>query len=223
MSRNKAVMSNTEGQPVMSVWRCYVCNTMRNPLQTRANHVILLEPALDPAIQQQAVARVHRITQRREVTVHRLLIRDTIEVGAPVFPKWSCPEEFLLTVSAQLTRLSSSGRFCEAKAGIHGHAYSHLNLVCEKPGCSMGVNRGQTFSVGSGSQQGSPTALTRRLTLREAPCVEDVSIPTICVQEAIWAVQESRQALVTGSSSALAAQHREAEMSEADIKALLDR
>jgi hypothetical protein len=36
-------------------------------------------------------------------------------------------------------------------------------------------------------------------------------------------VQESRQALVTGSSSALAAQHREAEMSEADIKALLDR
>ncbi len=51
------------------------------PAQTRANHVILLEPALDPAIQQQAVARVHRITQRREVTVHRLLVRDTIEVG----------------------------------------------------------------------------------------------------------------------------------------------
>ena len=44
-----------------------------------------------------------------------------------------------------------------------------------------------------------------------------------CAQEAIWAVQESRQALVSGSSSALAAQQREAEMSEADVKALLDR
>ena len=31
----------------------------------RANHVFLLEPALDPAIEQQAVARVHRIGQNR--------------------------------------------------------------------------------------------------------------------------------------------------------------
>ena len=52
--------------------------------QTRANHVILLEPSLDPAIQQQAVARVHRITQRREVTVHRLLVKDTVEVASLV-------------------------------------------------------------------------------------------------------------------------------------------
>ena len=55
-------------------------------LQTRANHVILLEPSLDPAIQQQAVARVHRITQRREVTVHRLLVKDTVEVGIAEVP-----------------------------------------------------------------------------------------------------------------------------------------
>ena len=43
------------------------------------------------------------------------------------------------------------------------------------------------------------------------------------VQEAIWAVQESRQALVSGSTGALAAQPREAEMSEDDVKAVLDR
>jgi len=36
-------------------------------------------------------------------------------------------------------------------------------------------------------------------------------------------VQESRQALVSGSAGALAAQQREAEMSEDDVKALLDR
>ncbi|KAK2077014.1 hypothetical protein QBZ16_005242 [Prototheca wickerhamii] len=45
----------------------------------RANHVFLLEPSLNPAIEQQAVARVHRIGQIRPVTVHRLLIADTIE------------------------------------------------------------------------------------------------------------------------------------------------
>lgn len=32
---------------------------------TRANHVFLLEPALEPAIEQQATARVHRIGQQR--------------------------------------------------------------------------------------------------------------------------------------------------------------
>jgi E3 ubiquitin-protein ligase SHPRH len=31
----------------------------------RACHVFLLEPALEPAIEQQAVARVHRIGQQR--------------------------------------------------------------------------------------------------------------------------------------------------------------
>ncbi|PRW05825.1 E3 ubiquitin- ligase SHPRH [Chlorella sorokiniana] len=45
----------------------------------RANHVYLLEPALDPSIEQQAVARVHRIGQQRPVTVCRLLVRDSIE------------------------------------------------------------------------------------------------------------------------------------------------
>lgn len=45
----------------------------------RANHVFLLEPALEPAIEQQAVARVHRIGQQRPVIVNRLLVKDSIE------------------------------------------------------------------------------------------------------------------------------------------------
>lgn len=46
----------------------------------RASHVFLLEPALDPAIEQQAVARVHRIGQQRPVHITRLLMRDSVEM-----------------------------------------------------------------------------------------------------------------------------------------------
>ncbi|CAG9463337.1 unnamed protein product [Pedinophyceae sp. YPF-701] len=46
----------------------------------QASNVILLEPATDPAIEQQAVARVHRIGQTRPVVVTRMLVRDTVEV-----------------------------------------------------------------------------------------------------------------------------------------------
>lgn len=46
---------------------------------TVANRVFLLEPGLDPAIEQQAVARVHRIGQEREVVITRLMVQGTIE------------------------------------------------------------------------------------------------------------------------------------------------
>jgi hypothetical protein len=42
--------------------------------------VFLLEPAMDPAIEQQAVARVHRIGQTRETVVTRLLVDGTVEM-----------------------------------------------------------------------------------------------------------------------------------------------
>jgi E3 ubiquitin-protein ligase SHPRH len=38
---------------------------------TEAQHVVLLEPILDPAMEAQAIGRVHRIGQRKETHVHR--------------------------------------------------------------------------------------------------------------------------------------------------------
>lgn len=48
-----------------------------------ASQVFLLEPSVDPAIEQQAIGRVHRIGQQRPVSVYRLVTVDTVEVGPP--------------------------------------------------------------------------------------------------------------------------------------------
>ena len=47
------------------LYDCPHTSQRRTPVQVRANHVFLLEPALEPAIEQQAVARVHRMGQLR--------------------------------------------------------------------------------------------------------------------------------------------------------------
>ncbi|KPI89056.1 hypothetical protein ABL78_1869 [Leptomonas seymouri] len=46
---------------------------------TFANHVIFLEPNVNPAMEQQAVGRVHRFGQLKQVTVHHLYAPRTIE------------------------------------------------------------------------------------------------------------------------------------------------
>ncbi|EFJ18577.1 hypothetical protein SELMODRAFT_6818, partial [Selaginella moellendorffii] len=44
-----------------------------------AQHVILVEPLLNPAVEAQAINRVHRIGQRLKTLVHRFIIRNTVE------------------------------------------------------------------------------------------------------------------------------------------------
>ncbi|VEU23088.1 DEKNAAC104230 [Brettanomyces naardenensis] len=46
---------------------------------TCANHVILLEPFWNPYVEKQAQDRVHRISQTRQVHVHRILVKGTVE------------------------------------------------------------------------------------------------------------------------------------------------
>ena len=42
---------------------------------------ILVEPQLNPAIEYQAMCRLHRMGQRRSVNVHRVLAKGTVEEG----------------------------------------------------------------------------------------------------------------------------------------------
>ncbi len=46
---------------------------------TRAEYVILLDPWWNPAVEQQAVDRVHRIGQQNKVIVYKLVTKDTVE------------------------------------------------------------------------------------------------------------------------------------------------
>jgi len=48
---------------------------------TAADHVFLLDPWWNPAVEQQAADRAHRIGQDRPVAVHRLIARGTVEEG----------------------------------------------------------------------------------------------------------------------------------------------
>ncbi|HVN12113.1 MAG TPA: C-terminal helicase domain-containing protein, partial [Kineosporiaceae bacterium] len=46
---------------------------------TEADYCILLDPWWNPAVESQAVDRLHRIGQTRKVMVYRLVAKDTIE------------------------------------------------------------------------------------------------------------------------------------------------
>ncbi|XVF81925.1 hypothetical protein PTKIN_Ptkin16aG0001600 [Pterospermum kingtungense] len=44
-----------------------------------AQHVILVEPLLNPAVEAQAISRVHRIGQEKSTLVHRFIVENTVE------------------------------------------------------------------------------------------------------------------------------------------------
>lgn len=46
---------------------------------TRANHVFIIEPCLNPALEMQAIGRVYRIGQPKEVFVKYLVMKDSVE------------------------------------------------------------------------------------------------------------------------------------------------
>jgi superfamily II DNA or RNA helicase len=52
---------------------------------TQANRVFFMEPGFNPALEQQAIGRVHRLGQKRIVEVVRLLVRDSVETRIHTF------------------------------------------------------------------------------------------------------------------------------------------
>jgi SWI/SNF-related matrix-associated actin-dependent regulator of chromatin subfamily A3 len=46
---------------------------------TQANRVFLMEPCFNPALELQAIGRVHRLGQKRSVEIIRLVVQDSVE------------------------------------------------------------------------------------------------------------------------------------------------
>ena len=73
-----AEFQSTDGPPVMLV-SLKAGGTGLN--LTAADHVFLLDPWWNPAVEDQAADRAHRIGQERPVMVYRLVAKDTVEEG----------------------------------------------------------------------------------------------------------------------------------------------
>jgi Helicase conserved C-terminal domain len=46
---------------------------------TQANHVFIMEPCFNPAVEAQAIGRVHRLGQKRDVEIVRLVMEKSVE------------------------------------------------------------------------------------------------------------------------------------------------
>eukprot|EP00980_Cylindrotheca_fusiformis_P023221 scaffold10240_cov134-Cylindrotheca_fusiformis.AAC.3 len=62
---------------------------------TQANRVFLMEPGFNPALEQQAIGRVHRLGQKREVEIVRLLVKDSVETRLRKFLEKKYPKHLL--------------------------------------------------------------------------------------------------------------------------------
>ena len=58
---------------------CFIVLTCTDFLFTRVVSVVIMDPWWNPALENQAIDRVHRIGQTKNVFVHRLCIPETVE------------------------------------------------------------------------------------------------------------------------------------------------
>ncbi|KAK8162571.1 SNF2 family N-terminal domain-containing protein [Phyllosticta citrichinensis] len=72
-----------------------------------ASRVIILDPFWNPYIEYQAIDRAHRIGQRRPVTVHRILVPDTVEDRIMTLQK---QKEELITAALDEGQMKNVGR-----------------------------------------------------------------------------------------------------------------
>ena len=76
-ARMKAVDDFQNGQGDFFLISLKTCGTGLN--LTAASYVILTDPWWNPAVEQQAADRVHRIGQQQPVTIYRLIASGTVE------------------------------------------------------------------------------------------------------------------------------------------------
>lgn len=74
-----AAVQNFQEDPALDVMLVSLTAGNAGLNLTAATQVIIVEPFWNPYVEEQAIDRAHRIGQRRAVTVHRVLIKGTVE------------------------------------------------------------------------------------------------------------------------------------------------
>eukprot|EP00753_Platysulcus_tardus_P013874 PLAT3885.3.p2 GENE.PLAT3885.3~~PLAT3885.3.p2 ORF type:complete len:121 (+),score=41.82 PLAT3885.3:3-365(+) len=83
---------------------------------TVASVVFLLDPWWNPAVEDQAINRVHRLGQKRPVRVHRLVVGDTVE-------------ERMLRLQAKKQQLADSALSAGIKQEVNRMSLEDLKLL----------------------------------------------------------------------------------------------
>jgi SNF2 family DNA or RNA helicase len=78
-ARRKAALHSFAEDPAVTVFLISLQAGGVGLNLTAANHVILMDPWWNPAVEEQATDRVHRLGQKRAVTVARMVAGHTIE------------------------------------------------------------------------------------------------------------------------------------------------
>ncbi|CAN0022803.1 unnamed protein product [Discosporangium mesarthrocarpum] len=101
-----------------------------------ANHVFLLEPLLNAAVEAQAINRVHRGGQQRATTVHRLVVRDTIEEDIEAFCLKKKAHHLATLGGGSATEGISNGKFPPGAAPQESSRVQHA--LSEEEGSLLG-------------------------------------------------------------------------------------
>jgi SNF2 family DNA or RNA helicase len=78
-ARRKAALTSFSEDPNVTVFLISLQAGGVGLNLTTANHVIIMDPWWNPAVEEQATDRVHRLGQKRAVTVARMVAANTIE------------------------------------------------------------------------------------------------------------------------------------------------
>eukprot|EP00039_Didymoeca_costata_P003209 m.66023 g.66023 ORF g.66023 m.66023 type:complete len:1105 (-) comp11779_c0_seq2:55-3369(-) len=100
---------------------------------TTASHVFLLDPWWNPAVEEQAIDRVHRIGQNKEVTVRRFIIRNSIE-------------ERILLLQARKKTIASA---VSSEEGRNPKEFNLLDRQCQKEMVTSERNESTTYDYSS--------------------------------------------------------------------------
>jgi len=74
-----AAAAASGARPAMKVFVITIKAGAMGITLTAASAVFLMEPAIDPSLEIQAAGRIHRLGQTKDVLVHRMVVKYTIE------------------------------------------------------------------------------------------------------------------------------------------------